>query len=340
MTAASTDRDKAVRFYARLVALYPKAHRVEYGPQMRRTFEDSYRHATEGERRVGIGFWLAVLWDEGRSIVRERAAEPHGDVLFYALVIVWGLGVLIVPAIPAVHDWRSLVLPTGILGVLFLAIPGRSGIARRFITVVVALAVVEWAASAAQSIKDQTQIKDQTHLLAPTLLLAGMAFSLKTLEGLNARIIGMKDSVWGREELTYGVLVGLVGLVGLGFIVVDTSDNNPAGPFLVLLAVPFVCAVAGFKSSRRSLSVRSGIYTALGSMLIGATIWFLALPLVVEGALLTFFRDHPVPAATLLPYLGLGPILFWVAIIGIVGAFFGIESTREDGTAPLSPTQP
>jgi hypothetical protein len=339
MTAPATDHDKAVRFYAKLVALYPRAHRDEFGALMQRTFDDSYRHAVDGERRVGIGFWLAVLWDEGRSIVRERAAEPHGDVLFYALVMLWGLGVLIVPSIPAVSDWRNLVLPTGILAVLFLAIPGRSGLARRFITVVVAVVVVEFAASAAQSIKDQTQIRDQTHLLAPTMLLAGMAFSIKTLEGLNARIVGIKDSVWGREELTYGVLVGLAGVVALAMAVVNTNDGLSAASLVIGLVVPFVCALAGFKSSRRNLSMRSGIYTALGSLLIGATIWFLALPLVVEGALLTFFRDHPAPAATLLPYLGLGPILFWAAIIGIVGAFFGVESTREDRTAPQSASQ-
>ncbi len=340
MTAPATDHDKAVRFYARLVALYPKPHRDEFGPQMRQTFEDSYRHAVEGEGRVGIGFWLAVLLDEGRSIVRERAAEPHGDVLFYALVMMWGLAVLIVPTISAVRDWRNLVVPTGMLAILFIAIPGRSGIARRLITVAVAFAVVECAAWAAHTIKDQTQIKDQTHLLGSTLLLAGMAFSIKTLEGLNARITGMKNSVWGREELTYGGLAGLAGVVALAMIVVNTSDELSAGPLIIGLVVPFVCALAGFKSSRRNLSVRSGIYTVLGSLLIGATIWFLALPLVVEGALLTFFRDHPVPAATLLPYLGLGPILFWAAIIGTVGAFFGVESTRDDRTAQQSASQP
>lgn len=340
MTVPATDHDKAVRFYARLVALYPKAHRDEFGPQMRQTFEDSYRHATEGERRVGIAFWLAVLWDEGRSIVRDRASEPHGEVLFYALVMILGLAILIVPSIPAVRDWRSLVLPTEILGVLFLASPGRSGTARRFITIAVALAMVEYAASAAQSINDQPQIKDQTHLLAPTLMLVGMVFSIKTLQGLNARIIGMKDSVWGREELIYGVLVGLAGVVALAMAVVNTNDGLSAAPLILGLVVPFVCAVAGFKSSRRNLSLRSGIYAALGSMLIGATIWLLALPLVVEGALLTFFRDHPVPAATLLPYFGLGPILFWAAINGIVGAFFGVESTKEYGTARQSASQP
>jgi hypothetical protein len=85
------------------------------------------------------------------------------------------------------------VLPSGILAVLFLALPGRSRIARRLAMVAVGLAVVGCVAWAAQS------IKDQTHLLAPALLLAGMVFSMKSLPGLNAKIIGMKDSVWGGE---------------------------------------------------------------------------------------------------------------------------------------------
>ncbi len=335
MSAFASDHDQATRFYARLVALYPRAHRAVFGPQMQRAFEDTYRQATEGERRIGLGFWLALLWDEGRSIVREHAAEPQGDVLFYALVVTWGLAVLIVPTIPAVNDWRNLVLPTGILAVLLLAVPGSSSIGRRLATIVVALAVVECVALAAQS------INDQTHLLAPAVLLAGMAFSIKTLEGLNARIIGMKDSVWGREEAVYGVLVGLVGIVALAMSVVNTNDGPTAAPFIFGLVVPFICGVAGFKSSRRNLSLRFGVYAVLGSMLIGAAIWILAEPLVVEGALLTFFRDHPVPAAMLLPYWqsSLGTILFWAAINGILGAFLGVESTKEDGTARQSNSQ-
>jgi hypothetical protein len=325
MTMRATDHERAVSFYARLLSLYPAAHHDEFGPQMQRTFEDVYRHATEGERRAGFGFWLAVLWDEGRSIVRERAAEPHGDVSFFALVLTWACAVMIIPTLNAATDWRNLVLPTGILALLFLAIPGRSGIARRFMTVVVALAVAECAALAAQA------INDQTHLLAPTLLVAAIAFSIKALQGLNARIVGMRDGVWVREEVLYGVLAGFAGIVGLAMAVVNTSDGLSAAPFVLLLVVPFICGVAGFKSARRTLSMRSGVYAALGSALIGATIWILAEPLVVEGALLTFFRDHPVPAASLLPYFGLGPILFWIAMNGIVGAFFGMETIREDG---------
>jgi hypothetical protein len=63
VTEPATDRDRAARFYAMLAGLYPKAHRDEFGQQMQHAFEDGYWHATKGERRVGIAFWLAVLWD-------------------------------------------------------------------------------------------------------------------------------------------------------------------------------------------------------------------------------------------------------------------------------------
>jgi hypothetical protein len=219
--------------------------------------------------------------------------------------------------------------------VLLLAVPGRSGIGRRLMTVVVVLAVAEFMTAVAQAMKIHND------LLAPVLLVACMAFLIKTLAGANARIVGIRDRVWGREELTYGLLAGIVGVVALAPGMVDTSDNNPAFGVVFVLVVPFVCAVAGFKSGVRNLSVRWGTYAALGSLLIGATIWLLALPLLYEGALLTFYRDHPAPP--LLPLYWQQPlstILFWAALNGAVGAFFGVESTRKDETAPPSPSRP
>lgn len=334
MTKPATDRDRAVRRYARLVALYPVAHRDKFGPQMQRTFEDVYRHATDGERRVGAGFWLAVLWDEGRSIARERAAEPQGDIVFFSLVLIWTIAALVVPLVPTVSDWRNLVFPTTALGVVFLVVPGRSGVARRLMTVGVALAVTEFMTAIARSMNKEND------LLAPVLLVACMAFVIKTLAGLNARIIRISDTVWRRDELTYGVLAGVAGVVGLAPGMVIISDSpSPAFGFFFLLIVPFLCAVAGFKSSLRKLSVRWGIYAALGSLLIAATIWIVALPLLYEGALLTVFRDHPAPA--LLPLYWQRPlsgILFWSAMNGMFGAFVGVESTRTTGPEPRSPS--
>jgi hypothetical protein len=183
-------------------------------------------------------------------------------------------------------------------------------------------------------------LKDENDLLSPALLVACMAFSIKTLTGLNARIAGIKDGVWGREELTYGALAGIVGVVALAFGVGDTSDNPIPGFLLFYIVVPFACAVAGFRSSRRNMSVRAGIYAAMGSMLVGATIWILARPLVVVVALQTVLRDHAVPAAMLLPFWQrpMSSILFWAAMIGLAGAYFG-HITSESGSASQSPSE-
>ncbi|HEV3101792.1 MAG TPA: hypothetical protein VG426_05570 [Candidatus Dormibacteraeota bacterium] len=334
MTTPATDRERAARLYARLVALYPKGHREEFGLQMQRTFEDSYRHATEEERRAGIRFWLAVLSDEGRCIVREHAAKPQGDILFFALVVIWICAVLIVPVAPVVSDWHHLVLPTALLAVLLITIPGTSGLARRFATVVVAVAVFEWMYASAQSIGDEND------LLAPALLVTCLTFSLKTLAGLNARIVGIRNSVWGREELAFGLVAGLVGVVALAFSAVDSSDSNPIGPFLLNLVMPFVCGLAGFRSSRRHRSGRSGVYAAFGAILIAVTMVVLSEPLVIQGALLTVFRDHPVPAAALVAYWQrpLSDILFMASLLGILGALFGQAAAESEAARrhPLS----
>lgn len=298
---------------------------------MERTFEDSYRHATEGERRVGLWFWLAVLWDEVRSIVRERTAEPQGNFVFFALVLAWACAVLIVPVIPVAGDWHHLVVPTVVLAVMFLTVPGTSRFARRFATVLVVVAVFAFLNAAGQSVKDAND------LLAPALLVACMAFSIKTLAGLNVRLAGMRDRVWGREELVYGVLVGLAGLLALAVSVSSPDDNNLIAPLLFVLVVPFLCGVAGFRASRRGRSLRTGVWVALGSMLIGAMIWILAEPLVAEGALLTLYRDHPVPAAALLVVYWQRPLsnyLFWAAMIGMVGAIFGHLATEAASQSP------
>jgi hypothetical protein len=214
--------------------------------------------------------------------------------------------------------------------VLLLAIPGIHGIARRFVTVVVALAVVECVTAVAQSMHHQSD------LLAPILLVACMAFSIKILAGLNARIVGIKDSVWGREELTYGALAGLAGVVSFAIAADTPNDDNLLVPLLFQIVVPFLCGVAGFKTSRRCLSVRSGIYAALGSMLMGAAILILTEPLVVEGASLTGWLDTQVVVAW---QSGLSIVLFTSAVIGMIGALFG-DITREDWAARQTASQP
>ena len=69
-------------------------------------------------------------------------------------------------------------------------------------------------------------------------------------------------------------------------------------------------------------------------MLIAVTMVILSEPLVIQGALLTVLRDHPVPAVTLVPYWQrpLSNILFMASLFGILGAVFG-QVANESETA-------
>lgn len=64
----------AVRVYARLVRLYPRAHRQSFGPQMLQAFQDHYRDAVEEDGQRVPRFWLGVAADEGKSLLREHLA--------------------------------------------------------------------------------------------------------------------------------------------------------------------------------------------------------------------------------------------------------------------------
>lgn len=86
------DRDTrpraAERLYALLLLLYPPAHRRTYGPLMLQTFRDSYRDALATEGHLGLGFWLAVASDEGKSLAREHGTALRAGALHMKR---WGL---------------------------------------------------------------------------------------------------------------------------------------------------------------------------------------------------------------------------------------------------------
>jgi hypothetical protein len=64
------------RVYRGFLALYPKAFRREYGEAMIDTFRDLYqdRRARRFGRRSPLGFWLFLVADLSRSLVREQIA--------------------------------------------------------------------------------------------------------------------------------------------------------------------------------------------------------------------------------------------------------------------------
>ena len=314
-------RRRASRFYARLIRLYPEAHRAAFGEQMLLTFEDSYRHATAAEHVPGAGFWLAVVLDESKGILRERSGS-----LLFALTLVWACGLMIVPGSSAVGSWPNLVLPTTLLAVGFLIIPGLSTAPARLAATAFALVLVTWQAVVAQDTHGQVD------LVAPVLLVACMVFSVKTLAGVHARVDHAREPLWSREELIYGGLAGLIGLGGLALAAAFPGETYFLSRLMVGLifdiVVPLVCGVAGLRCAERSRSVRSGIYAGLGTLLVAATIWFVAGAAVVGFTLAAIGQQ-----ASQSPLAGwhwsLGIILFAGSIGGALGALCGHVARTE-----------
>ena len=67
-------RERAEWVYASFLRLYPRAYRQAFGDQMLGTFGDHYRDAIEERRESEARFWLSVVGDESKSIVREQFA--------------------------------------------------------------------------------------------------------------------------------------------------------------------------------------------------------------------------------------------------------------------------
>ena len=85
---------RAARFYMLLVRLYPRDHRRTFGAQMLQTFKDQYQDAAEERARAGIAFWLGVIGDEARGILRERVAGLHARGILLLLVFPGAIEIL------------------------------------------------------------------------------------------------------------------------------------------------------------------------------------------------------------------------------------------------------
>lgn len=71
---------KAERLYVLLLNLYPRTHRQEYGSLMLQAFKDHYHETREVQGRVGITFWLDVVADETKSVLREQLSSIQGGI--------------------------------------------------------------------------------------------------------------------------------------------------------------------------------------------------------------------------------------------------------------------
>lgn len=93
---------RAEQLYTWYVHLYPRAHRQAYGRLMLQAFRDSYRDALATQGRIGPRFWCAVVTDEARSLLSERAAAltTAGRRLLQRPLAI-GMGILLVGGMAA-----------------------------------------------------------------------------------------------------------------------------------------------------------------------------------------------------------------------------------------------
>jgi hypothetical protein len=99
MMTSQTWVNASRRIYSRLLSLYPKEHREEYGPLMRQVFTDQCRSAFQSGGLKGIILlWLRTLKDLFASALREHISSPRSG---------WGL-LEAVPNKPL--PWMGVVL--------------------------------------------------------------------------------------------------------------------------------------------------------------------------------------------------------------------------------------
>jgi hypothetical protein len=88
--AASKRRSRALRIYGWLLRLYPEAHRRAFREPMQQTFLDCYRETVERGGGSETRFWVGVISDESRSLVREHLATlgERGRIMKSVLPVV------------------------------------------------------------------------------------------------------------------------------------------------------------------------------------------------------------------------------------------------------------
>jgi hypothetical protein len=71
----------SLRFYSKLLCLYPQAYRIQYEMEMLRAFKNQCREAYQQQGRLGILLlWPRTLVDVGITVVREHLSNPQATV--------------------------------------------------------------------------------------------------------------------------------------------------------------------------------------------------------------------------------------------------------------------
>lgn len=235
-------RRSALRAYAFLLRLYPRAHRRAFGQQMLQTFQDHYRDAVETRGESALRYWREVLGDAGQSLAHEY-----------------------VSAMRTTFDERTSSMKTS--GSVVLALIAG---------LLLLLGVRVWQSPAMLSAPHggSTALVSLVGLALLLLVYALVAFGLQ-----RARL---EDSESRRTvafaALRRATLLGaLIGGGVLAAITIDTLGDfeSPISLTvwgLVILAAPLGWGVAGLMATRAGGSWRLGVVAALWSGMISALV--------------------------------------------------------------------
>lgn len=258
------------RFYARLLGLYPKQHRDQFGDQMMRTLDDSYRDAADGDGHVPIGFWIGVLWDMAESLVRERASA-----LVIAALVIFGIAIVFVPpAIPAAA-WPLMLVPTVVACGFFIAAPKTTNGGAKAVTVLVAVAVI------GAQIPAGAAINDVADLLMPALAIICILFSVKAVQGWVSSEPSV--SLWSPTELAFGLALGAVGATTLALSASTRTDYDSLVNAVIFEVAPLACGVGAFLIGRQQRDVSGALAASIASFVVAVTIWIAARPVIVAA---------------------------------------------------------
>jgi len=311
------------RFYAWLIGFYPAAHRANYGEQMMRTFQDSYLDAYSAGG-VRAGFWLGVIWDESRSILREHLtgdeAKRHRHQALVAAIALWGALIVFGPPLLPSAAWPVLLFLTVPWAGAFLAAPNLPRYGSKIATLALLLAASGVVIAVGQNLGD---VPD---LAAPLLMVACILLSTKALAGWGHADGARKDAVWTWPEPAYGVMLGILGSFALALGASTTADNDGTVKLIFYGVIPLLGGVAGIDIGRRHRSWIPATQATISTLLVAAVVWLLARPvLLLMATPAGLFDAHGAPMYALSGWRhDIAGLLLINAMFGLAGAALGL----------------
>lgn len=214
-------RARARQVYAWLIRLYPEDHRRLCGPPMLQTFQDHYRDAIETRGESELQFWLGVLGDESKSVVREQlAALREKEASMKRLVFL--------------APEAAVVTLLWVLGWFTLGFQGMFGLTALLMTflLVVGPIIAGLLFIIARFVRAFPRPEIQPGWVRIGLVLGGIvALYVVVSNVLSGLLPAPSESGSGIEPIIFPLLTGVVGMIG-GY----TSGRARTGAYAGLLA--------------------------------------------------------------------------------------------------------